>query len=135
MQWICLLSIALGLMAVGGCVRGTGQQCESSPITGASAYDLTDTQVRNLSAKASTNAASAYRLYQFYELAHFDQESAMKWLNKAAEGGHAEAQYSLSVFLTYLPGYMDLEQSRAWLIKSAAQGYAPAKQMQLKYQK
>jgi len=101
----------------------------SIAVTGARSFDLTDVERDKLTAAALTNTAAAYRLYQFYELVRFDQGAAMKWLKKSAEGGDAEAQYSLGVYLTYLPGYTDLEQSKAWLAKSAAQGYEPAKKM------
>ncbi len=51
-----------------------------------------------------------------------------QWINKAAEQGHAAAQYQYSVHLAS----MNSSQVYNWLMRSARQGYAPA-QYQLGY--
>jgi hypothetical protein len=127
--------VMLGLIFMTGCAKKATRHDQLNPIAGASTYDLTDEQVASLTAESSTNAVAAYRLFHFYTVAHFNEEKQMAWLTKSAEGGYAEAQYSLAVMLSYLPGYVNPGESKTWLMKSAAQGYEPAKKMLLDEQK
>ena len=55
-------------------------------------------------------------------------ETALMLLQKAAEGGHREAQFTLGfALLRELPGGPDMEGARRWLAAAAAQGHERAK--------
>jgi TPR repeat protein len=117
------------MMMVIGCEKKSRQIDYSKGVCPANDFYLTDAEIVSFTAKASTNAAAAYRLYFYYGGYRFDTKSSMAWLRKAAEGGSAQAECSLGIFMMCSPGYINLEESKSWLTKSAAQGYEPAKEM------
>lgn len=54
-------------------------------------------------------------------------KQAALWFQKAAEQGHAKAQYNLGVAYTTALGVdHDDAEARKWLLKSAQQGFANA---------
>ena len=54
---------------------------------------------------------------------------AVKWYTKAAEQGHAEAQYSLGIYHELSLDYNKyLPEALKWYRKAAEQGHAKAKQ-------
>jgi len=56
-----------------------------------------------------------------------DYAKAAEWFRKAAEQGHAEAQFTLSLLYHDRQGVQkDDAQAAKWLLKSAEQGYASA---------
>ena len=64
-----------------------------------------------------------------------DNAEALKWYRKAAEQGHASAQYNLGYMYEYGIGVAkDLHEARKWYQKAAAQGNGYAKSA-LKYLK
>lgn len=82
-------------------------------------------KAQNGNAKAQTELGEAYR-FGWLGLEKNANE-AEKWYLKAAEQGHAEAQYELGWWYYVGPGVpKDNEKAEYWLRKSAAQGYAGA---------
>ena len=62
-------------------------------------------------------------------LAASDYASQAYWYRKAAEQGHAEAQYNLGIMLHTGDGIpQDKAQGVQWLRKAAAQGYPEAQE-------
>ena len=75
---------------------------------------------------ASRGDAAAQKAMGDYYHETSDIDEAVAWHRKAAENGHAEAQWNLGV--RYLSGVLgvkkDLRQAEHWFRKSAEQGYA-----------
>ena len=58
-----------------------------------------------------------------------DYKEAAKWYLKAAEKGHAQAQYKMGTMYTLGKGvYKDRIEAAKWFGKAAQQGYEPVKQ-------
>lgn len=53
-----------------------------------------------------------------------DEQEGVKWLIKAAEQGHADAQYWLG--RRYLHGRLNVQEATKWFLKAAEQGHAGA---------
>lgn len=80
-------------------------------------------EFKKVSAKAkSGNADEAFRLYDYYSLIEPNDEKKIYWIKKAAENGHAEAQF------IYANAYCRGKERLAWLKKSAANGNVKAKE-------
>ena len=58
------------------------------------------------------------------------EEEALYWVRRAAELGHAQAQYELARCYMLVGGRGDVKQAFAWLHKAAAEGH-PAAQFEL----
>ena len=125
---LCRLLIALAAF-ITGCVDKPQQQIIPKPVTGLESFDISDAERKKLIAEASTNSYSAFRLFQYYQFVHYDNDAAMKWLRKSAQGGDPVAQYNLGLNLKHRRGYIDLDESKTWFLRSAAQGNEDAKKM------
>ena len=73
------------------------------------------------------NAEAQYNLAMMLfngELVHFGIEEAVDWLRKAAEQGHAGAQYMMgnAYYFGYEPLLQDYQQAVVWYRKAAEQG-------------
>jgi hypothetical protein len=56
----------------------------------------------------------------------YDEEEAVRWCRKAAEGGSADAQFNMGVYLSSGRGVpKDDAEAARWYTKAAEQGYAP----------
>ena len=67
-------------------------------------------------------------MYEFGEGVGEDFTKAFQWYRKAAEQGHAEAQYSLGFMFEFGEGVAkDLNQARYWYKLAADNGNADAK--------
>ena len=61
------------------------------------ASDLSERDQKELTAQANGgDAAAAYRMYIYHSMSSRNQSEATKWLDRAAELGHTEAQRSLA---------------------------------------
>lgn len=54
-----------------------------------------------------------------------DEQAALRWIGKAADQGHAAAQFELGSYYTLEP-HQDYERAADLLRRSAQQGFAPA---------
>lgn len=88
---------------------------------------------------AGANAGNAFyqnllgEMYVFDIYLHTDYEEAVSWFYKAAEQGHAEAQFNLGVMYFKGKGVIDRDyfEAERWFQKAADQGHAEAKKMVL----
>jgi hypothetical protein len=129
MNYRVFYGIAVALAMVIGCAKKPRQIDYSKAVCPASDFYVTDAERASLTAKAPTNAAAAYRLYEYYGGFRFDLVSSGHWLKIAAEQGDAKAQDTLAISPFWSLGYINLEESKAWMKKAANQGYQPAKEM------
>jgi hypothetical protein len=70
------------------------------PITGANIFLLSEKEIKDYknNVKNERNANAAFKLYQHYQLAVYNEDEAFKWLKKAASLDHLNAQYNLSLY-------------------------------------
>lgn len=118
------------MLMLSGCksVIASQKNNDSPPISGAQSFDLTEKQVRALTANAKKgDSDAAYKLYQYYGMAKADDAAGFPWLKQAATAGHGGAQYALGIHL-----YNNDEtkkQGVVWIEKAAAKGLPAAKDM------
>lgn len=75
-------------------------QENSSPVSTASTYWLSEVEKSTLSDKADRgDKNAAFRLAQYYSFVEFDSDKEQFWLERSATAGHAIAQYNLAFFL------------------------------------
>lgn len=83
----------------------------------AMATSLADTRARSRPSVSYTNGSGVAK----------DIEAALMWWRKAAEQGHAVAQYNLgTVFYNGIDVARDYEEAARWFSKAASQGDADA---------
>ncbi|MDR3230997.1 MAG: sel1 repeat family protein [Synergistaceae bacterium] len=64
----------------------------------------------------------------------YDDQEHLKWLQKSAEGGYAEAQFNLGMAYYNGEGFpQNRTQGVEWWMKAAAQRYGPAELLLLQY--
>jgi TPR repeat protein len=115
----------VGLILLAGCFHrrpAPAQNPAPLPEAVAAQFDLPRSKRKELTAIAPTNSFAAFRLYEYYQIAHYDQSNAMYWLYQSANQGNPKAEYSLGKYMTFLPGYVDLDAAKQWLRFAAAQG-------------
>ena len=72
----------------------------SSPINPSNSFDLTASEIKTLETLANKgDVNAAYRLAEYYQFAHLNEIEEEKWLTKAAELGHNDAQMILAILL------------------------------------
>lgn len=92
-----------------------------STITPGVSYNLTNDELFEFRKKAQDGDAKASKkLWLFYEFAARDEVKAAEWLEKAAEQGLQDSQYSLAFNFSRRgsPRY-DLQKARYWAEKAA----------------
>ncbi|WP_209346970.1 hypothetical protein [Pontixanthobacter sp. CEM42] len=76
---------------------GKGQSPDPRTLLSSqAAYGLFPNELAELDAAAKSDAAAAFRLYQYYWIAKQDRDSALSWLEKSANLGSQIAQYNLA---------------------------------------
>ncbi|MBF0470193.1 MAG: sel1 repeat family protein [Gammaproteobacteria bacterium] len=108
--------------------QGSESQLELASIaTTAGNYDAAFSRLRQLATAGELEAQ--FRLGDLYateSLPQYSPQESLKWLQLAAEGGHAEAQYHLA--LTLLPKKGENNSAIRWLTRAADQGVIAAKE-------
>lgn len=100
-------------------------------------YDQDMQRQREIAAAANAGDASYQNMlgekYVFDPYLNTDYEKAVSWFYKAAEQGHAEAQFNLGVMYFKGKGVIDRDyfEAERWFQKAANQGHAEAKKMVL----
>jgi TPR repeat protein len=121
-----IFSFALvGIFLLAACFHRRPDRAQNPaplPEAAAAQFDLPRSERKQLAVIAPTNSFAAFRLYEYYQIAHYDQSNAMYWLFQSANQGNPKAEYSLGNYLTFLPGYIDLIGAKQWLRLAAAQG-------------
>lgn len=88
--------------------------------------DQASAEVRAWRAEADTSPAAQYKLALAYRTGQgvpANQDRALFWLNRAAQGGYAAAQYQLG---SYYALQQEYALSIQWLQRAIDQHYAPA---------
>lgn len=92
---------------------------ESTPITGAQSFDLTAKQRRQFETSAGKGSATAaLQLSKFYSFVRNDTKNEIKWLRRAAELGHGQAQYNLGYVLLHDEDNRNLIEAERWLTQA-----------------
>lgn len=90
-----------------------------------------DRAIRWLTAAAEQDIVSVqFNLARLLHAEHRDEEEVVRWLHRAAEHGHAAAQYFYALACYLGKGTAkDIDEGLIWLTSSANKGYAPASEM------
>ncbi|MDH3279562.1 MAG: hypothetical protein OEQ39_23220 [Gammaproteobacteria bacterium] len=120
----CLFGFVLGgLLLISGCAstQSNRSSCPATPDTVSATQSQAD----------AGEAASQYQVGSWYRywggcLKH-DQAKAVEWFRRAAERGHADAQYELGQMFYYGYGIeQDGEEAARWFRQAAEQGHSQA---------
>jgi len=91
-RFICLLFGLWANLAV------SAQEPSAMPRSANAEYQLTESQIADLAARANQgDTKAAMRLAFYYDFVAGDHDSADKWLRKAADDGDPKAQFNLGV--------------------------------------
>lgn len=104
-------------------------EIESNPdaFKHSDSFKLEEGEKEQLILAADSEPAAAFRLYLFYMITAHDYQNAVRWLGKAANGGHVVAMYNLGYLLSDGKNSDDdIENARLWYTKAAEAGYLPA---------
>lgn len=95
---------------------------KGTPASSASTYWLCDSDQKNLARDAEeNNKDAAFRLYLHYAFSNHDPNKSRHWLQKAAQNGHAIAQYSIAHDLIY-GEHTNIQEAEIWANESIKNG-------------
>ncbi|MHB1184235.1 MAG: tetratricopeptide repeat protein [Desulfobulbia bacterium] len=117
--FVALVAVVAGILGEPDCYDKDMQR-QSEITAGANAGNAVDQNMLG-------------EMYVFDPYLSTDYEKAVSWFLKAAEQGHAEAQFNLGVMYFKGKGVLDRDyfEAERWFQKAANQGHAEAKKMVL----
>jgi TPR repeat protein len=116
--------MVVGTALLAGCAHRQHKPDDPAPLPDVVAqdFDIPKREREHLAEIGHSNSFAAFRLYEYYQIAHYDRSNAMYWLYQSANQGNPKAECSLGKFETFLPGYIDPVGARQWFKLAAAQG-------------
>lgn len=95
---------------------------KGNPASSASTYWLCDSDQTNLARDAEeNNKDAAFRLYLYHAFSNHDPSKSSYWLQKAAQNGHAIAQYNIAHDLIY-GEHTNIREAETWANESIKNG-------------
>jgi TPR repeat protein len=125
-MWLLLQVVVL----LAGCrTKPEVIQLKPEPIALNADYMLSNEEITNLTKQAILgDGDAAYRLYNFYDMVHYDRDAALRWLEVAAKSGNTVAQYNMGMDYDgeIYPDLTDIKRAEYWFQRAATGGDANA---------